>query len=92
MSALFPQDQIFDPEDLDFDPKSQILQQVKEAKDAKAKKNVKAEPQEENGESEEVLNTSIKSEEGASSNTFIDNPYLAATKLPTNKNENGSNA
>ncbi|CAH0551873.1 unnamed protein product [Brassicogethes aeneus] len=90
LSALLPQDQIFDPEDLDFDPKSQILQQVKDAKEAKERKRVKIEPKEEVEEAEENLNDSAKSEESTTPKTFIDNPYLAATKLPSKENAEGS--
>ncbi|CAG9762626.1 unnamed protein product [Ceutorhynchus assimilis] len=76
LSALLPQDQIFDPEDLDFDPKSQILQQQKEHKEAQNKKDEDDEPM----DSEGNLNDSVKSEENAQ--IHIDNPYLAATKVP----------
>ncbi|ENN70781.1 transcription initiation factor TFIID subunit 8 [Dendroctonus ponderosae] len=82
LSALLPQDQIFDPEDLDFDPKSQILQQQKEHKEAQ---NIKKEKEEEANQSEEVENKPTenpKNEENNQSNSFIDNPYLAATKMP----------
>lgn len=81
LSALLPQDQIFDPEDLDFDPKSQILQQQKEHKEAQ---NIKKEEEEmeQDDEGEHTLNDSVKSEENNQSNLFIDNPYLAATKMP----------
>lgn len=82
LSALLPQDQIFDPEDLDFDPKSQILQQQKEHKEAQ---NIKKEKEEDASQGEEVENTpneNIKNEENNQSSTFIDNPYLAATKMP----------
>lgn len=84
LSALLPQDQIFDPEDLDFDPKSQIIQQQKNHD--KAKKRIKPEIKKEEEEPEEMLNDSVKSnEENTTSNSYIDNPYLAATKLPTNQ-------
>ncbi|XP_050294996.1 transcription initiation factor TFIID subunit 8 [Anthonomus grandis grandis] len=82
LSALLPQDQIFDPEDLDFDPKSQILQQQKEHKEAQ---NIKKEEEEEEpeGDGTEIpMNETVKSEEGTQNSTFIDNPYLAATKMP----------
>lgn len=81
LSALLPQDQIFDPEDLDFDPKSQIMQQQKEHD--KATKKIKKEIKEEIEEEQEELNDSLKSNEDNTMNSsFIDNPYLAATKLP----------
>lgn len=83
-----PQDQIFDPEDLDFDPKSQILQQVKEAKDAKSKK-MKVEPKVEEETENEQAHISVKIEENININTIIDNPYLAATKLPSTNNGHG---
>lgn len=81
LSALLPQDQIFDPEDLDFDPKSQILQQQKEHKEAQNNKK-EEEEMEQDDEGEHTLNDSVKSEENNQSNLFIDNPYLAATKMP----------
>lgn len=84
LSALLPLDQIFDPEDLDFDPKSQIIQQQKNHD--KAKNRIKPEVKKEHKEPEELHNESVKSsEENTTSNSYIDNPYLAATKLPTNQ-------
>ncbi|XP_030759424.1 transcription initiation factor TFIID subunit 8-like [Sitophilus oryzae] len=81
LSALLPQDQIFDPEDLDSDPKSLIMQQQKEHKEAQnAREEKLEEPMEED---EQPLNDTIKSEDNAQSNAFIDNPYLAATKMPS---------
>jgi transcription initiation factor TFIID subunit 8 len=76
LSALIPQDQIFDPEDLEYDHKSQMIQQSKEQKSKE-----KVEPKDEE-DNEETLIDSIKSEENTSTNVYIDNPYLAATKLP----------
>lgn len=76
-----PQDQIFDPEDLDFDPKSQIIQQQKNHD--KAKKQIKKERAEESEIVELSANESQKSSDESMANTsYIDNPYLAATKLP----------
>ncbi|CAG9856311.1 unnamed protein product [Phyllotreta striolata] len=79
LSALLPQDQIFDPEDLDVDPKSQILQQQKHHDKAKNQKKRIEEGEE---VKKETLNESRTSEEGAGNSSYIDNPYLAATKLP----------
>ncbi|KAG5890655.1 hypothetical protein JTB14_034943 [Gonioctena quinquepunctata] len=85
LSALLPQDQIFDPEDLDFDPKSQIIQQQKNHDRAKQK--IKPEIKEEMEEPDESMNESRTSEsENAGGSNFIDNPYLAATKLPSGQN------
>ncbi|XP_066138833.1 transcription initiation factor TFIID subunit 8 [Euwallacea fornicatus] len=81
LSALMPQDQIFDPEDLDFDPKSQILQQQQEHKEAQNIKN-EEEDAELGEEGDNAPNESMKSEDNAQSTSFIDNPYLAATKMP----------
>lgn len=81
LSALLPQDQIFDPEDLDSDPKSQIMQQQKDHDTATKK--IKKEIKEDIEELEESPNDSLKSNEDSAMNVnFIDNPYLAATKLP----------
>ncbi|KAF7278546.1 hypothetical protein GWI33_008250 [Rhynchophorus ferrugineus] len=81
LSALLPQDQIFDPEDLDSDPKSLIIQQQKEHKEAQ---NAKEEQQQEEAmeEGEQNLNDSVKTDDSTQNNGFIDNPYLAATKMP----------
>lgn len=76
LSALIPQDQIFDPEDLEYDHKSQMIQQ---SKDQKTKENTENKDEEEN---EETINDSVKEENVSSNNIYIDNPYLAATKLP----------
>lgn len=81
LSALLPQDQIFDPEDLDFDPKSQILQQQKEHKEAQNNKKDQDEEHMDDG-TEHNPNDSTKSEDNAQNTMFIDNPYLAATKMP----------
>lgn len=80
LSALMPQDQIFDPEDLEYDPKAQMMQQAKAHKSKEIKKEATDEDGEEEGD--ENQNESMKSEENTSSNVFIDNPYLAATKMP----------
>lgn len=77
-----PMDQIFDTEDLELDPKSQILQQQKNHD--KATKKLKTEIKEEDDQ-DESMNDSFKSEDNASSANYIDNPYLAATKLPANQ-------
>ncbi|XP_056633195.1 transcription initiation factor TFIID subunit 8-like [Diorhabda carinulata] len=85
LSALLPQDQIFDPEDLDIDPKSQILQQQKNHD--KAKNQVKQDLKMEEGEqAQENLNESRISEDNMNNPNYIDNPYLAATKLPVGRN------
>lgn len=79
LSALLPQDQIFDAEDLDIDPKSQILQQQKNHD--KAKNHIKTENKSDD-DKRETLNESRTSEDSANNSNYIDNPYLAATKLP----------
>lgn len=81
LSALMPMDQIFDAEDLELDPKSQVLQQQKNHD--KATKKLKTEIKEE-GDQDESMHDSFKSEDNASNINYIDNPYLAATKLPAN--------
>ncbi|XP_060536759.1 transcription initiation factor TFIID subunit 8-like [Cylas formicarius] len=79
LSALLPQDQIFDAEDLEYDPKAQIQRQQKEHEEAK---NISVKEEQEESRENESQNDSIKSEENTSGSNFIDNPYLAATKLP----------
>ncbi|KAK9710813.1 Bromodomain associated [Popillia japonica] len=85
LSALLPQDQIFDPEDLEYDPRSQ------EHPASPPKKRVKQEPVAENvtpvEKVEEIKEESPKNEENSSQNWDIDNPYLAATKLPAKGND-----
>lgn len=84
LNALLPQDQIFDPEDLEYDHKQH-------EEGAAPKKRIKSERKssETKMETEELPETAeliIKQEDVTSSNWDIDNPYLAATKLPV-KNE-----
>lgn len=77
LSALLPQDQIFDPEDLEYTAKDQIQNQ-------QPRKRIKSEckiEKMETGDEEENLQMT-KSPEKESMNWEIDNPYLAATKLP----------
>lgn len=83
---MLPQDQIFDPEDLEYDHKHH------QEEGGAPKKRIKSEPKstevkmetEELAESTELI---MKQEDNASSSNWdIDNPYLAATKLPL-KNE-----
>lgn len=77
---MLPQDQIFDPEDLEYDHKNQEenqpprkrIKSERKVSDAKIQAN----------ESEDQNEIIIKQEESTSSNWDIDNPYLAATKLP----------
>ncbi|GJQ86797.1 putative transcription initiation factor TFIID subunit [Trypoxylus dichotomus] len=85
LAALLPQDQIFDPEDLEYDPRSQ------EHHALPPKKRIKSEPVQENvppaEQKEEIKEESPKNEENSSQNWDIDNPYLAATKLPAKGND-----
>lgn len=81
LNALLPQDQIFDPEDLEYNHKQQD-------EGAAPKKRIKSEKKstETKMEIEEIPETTevvIKQEDTAQSNWDIDNPYLAATKLPS---------
>lgn len=66
---------------MDSDPKSLIIQQQKEHKEAQ---NAKEEQQQEEAmeDGEQNLNDSIKTDDSTQNNSFIDNPYLAATKMP----------
>lgn len=80
-----PQDQIFDAEDLEYDPRNQ------EQHAPPPKKRIKPEPVPENivpiEEVPEIKQESPKNEESTSQNFDIDNPYLAATKLPAKGND-----
>ncbi|XP_045478419.1 transcription initiation factor TFIID subunit 8-like [Harmonia axyridis] len=75
LSALLPQDQIFDQEDLEYDSKEVVGQKKEHVR----KEDVKME------KIEEEVSESSRSEDPNSSNNFIDNPYLAATKLPSDE-------
>lgn len=84
LSALLPQDQIFDPEDLEYDPRSQ------EHHASPPKKRIKSELKQEPTPTEETVETKeelSKNEESTSQTWDIDNPYLAATKLPSKGND-----
>lgn len=84
LSALLPQDQIFDPEDLEYDHKAQEEQPPK--KRLKSERRT-SEVKTENSDNEQQSAAMIKQEENTSSNWDIDNPYLAATKLPNKGSE-----
>lgn len=81
LAALLPQDQIFDPEELDYE-------HTKAPEDVPRKrlKSEKTDTKEENAEAGS-LEEPIKMEENTSSAWDIDNPYLAATKLPSKEHE-----
>lgn len=83
LSALQPQDQIFDPEELEYDHNKVAEEQPRKRIKSESKNSEVKQDHEEQG-NEEV---SIKTEENTSSNWDIDNPYLAATKLPSKNGE-----
>lgn len=80
MSALLPQDQIFDPEDLEYDHKNheEHQPQRKRIKSERKFSETKINPD----DASENIDIVMKQEDAASTNWDIDNPYLAATKLP----------
>lgn len=81
LNALLPQDQIFDPEDLDYEhkaPEEQQPQPKKRTKSERKNSDASNTPKEETPPAE----PSVKTEENVNPNWDIDNPYLAATKLP----------
>lgn len=84
LNALLPQDQIFDPEDLEYDHKGHEEHQPPRKR---LKSENKSENRSQTNDSEENNEASVKQEETTSSNWDIDNPYLAATKLPSKANE-----
>lgn len=81
LNALLPQDQIFDPEDLEYNHKQQEEGGAprKRIKSERKSTEVKMETE----EASEVTDLTLKQEDTTSSNWDIDNPYLAATKLPS---------
>lgn len=81
LNALLPQDQIFDPEDLEYNHKQQD-------EGATPRKRIKSERKStetkmEIEESSEGAEVNVKQEGSTSPSWDIDNPYLAATKLPS---------
>lgn len=86
LNALLPQDQIFDPEDLEYEPQPEQSEQPprKRGKERKVSEN--------NSQSDldNSVNSEIqKSQDDTMNNSWdIDNPYLAATKMPTNDKNN----
>jgi len=84
LSALLPQDQIFDLEDLEYDAKAQIQNQPPRKRiRSESKLDSKMQTDDEDDNHEELN----KAGEKESLNWEIDNPYLAATKLPVKGNE-----
>ncbi|XP_018333255.1 transcription initiation factor TFIID subunit 8 [Agrilus planipennis] len=82
LSALLLSDQVFDAEDLEYDPKTQDQNQP-----PKKKQKSDSSVSDENKTNEKATeNITIKTEEKEAPNWEIDNPYLAATKMPI-KNE-----
>lgn len=80
LNALLPQDQIFDPEDLEYNHK--------QTEEGTPRKRIKSERKStevkmETEESTEATDLTLKQEDTTSPNWDIDNPYLAATKLPS---------
>lgn len=83
LNALLPQDQIFDAEDLEY------VHKVTEDSESPPKKRIKTEKKiaennknQTDGNKDVQINETIKPEENVQQNWDIDNPYLAATKLP----------
>ncbi|KAK9873977.1 hypothetical protein WA026_002328 [Henosepilachna vigintioctopunctata] len=76
LSSLLPQDQIFDPEELEYDAKVETETVEHKKPGERRTEDVKIEKIEE----EEQIQD-IKTEENHSPNNFIDNPYLAAIKF-----------
>lgn len=85
LNSLLPQDQIFDPEDLEYEPQPEQVEQP-------PKKRVKTERKVSENNNQSDLDNSVnsesqKSQDEALNNSWdIDNPYLAATKMPNDKN------
>ena len=82
INALLPKDQIFDPEDLEQDTKQHEEQPVPPKKRIKIEHKTSENklPFEINLENTDHI---LKVEDVLPQNWDIDNPYLAATKLPT---------
>lgn len=84
LNALLPQDQIFDPEDLEYEP------QPEQTEPAQNRKRIKSERKVSETNNQSDLDNSVNNElqktqdEILNNSSDIDNPYLAATKMPTN--------
>lgn len=79
LNSLLPQDQIFDAEDLEYDHKEDAESPPK--KRIKSEKKLSESKSQTDDNVEEQHVEAIK-EEQVQQNWEIDNPYLAATKLP----------
>lgn len=86
INALLPKDQIFDPEDLEQDTKHHEEQPLPPKKRIKIEHRTSENklPFEMNMENNDHI---LKVEDVLPQNWDIDNPYLAATKLPTRSAE-----
>lgn len=85
LTALLPQDQIFDPEDLEYEAQIEPTEQPPRKRlKSETKQSESANQSDANDEA--VLEDLQKTQEETANIWDIDNPYLAATKMP-NKND-----
>lgn len=83
LNALLPQDQIFDPEDLEYEPQPEQSEQSTKKRPKERKVSETNNPSDDLDNS--VNSETQKSQDEALNNSWdIDNPYLAATKMPSN--------
>lgn len=88
LSALLPQDQIFDPEELEYKVEELKTPPKKRVKtDSEKEKESKDEPDDMDDDDETEPEPEKMEESPTQSNVDIDNPYLAATKLPNHAAE-----
>lgn len=83
LNSLLPQDQIFDPEDLEYEPQPEQAEQPPKKRIKTERKISETNPQSDLDNS--VNGESQKNQDETLNNSWdIDNPYLAATKMPNN--------
>lgn len=82
LNALLPQDQIFDPEDLEYDHKVAEDETPPKKRVKSEKKSESKNQAEDHEDGSHSVDEAMKVEENQTQNWDIDNPYLAATKLP----------
>lgn len=87
LTALLPQDQIFDPEDLEYEAQVEPSEQPPRKRIKSESKQSESATQSDGNDDSVVEQQEIKLEESKDSNWDIDNPYLAATKMPSKNDE-----
>lgn len=82
LNALLPQDQIFDPEDLEYEAQIEPSEQPPRKRIKSERRPSESDTHVEDNEDSINEESQKNMEENINSNWDIDNPYLAATKMP----------